>query len=272
MDRVEALIREAAAEAILPRFRRLAAADLTEKTPGEWVTAADHAAEAIITAGLRALLPGSLVVGEEAAAADPGLLARLGEAGPTWLVDPLDGTANFAAGRAPFGVMVALLRAGATVAAWILDPLTGIAARAEAGSGAWLAGERLRMTADAPPLAHLRGRVLTRFLPQPLRAEVERRAAGVGTVVPGFACAAREYTAIARGEADFTLFWRTMPWDHAPGALFIEEAGGRARHLDGGDYSPTDLRPGLLIARNAAIWAAVQAALFPEPRPPAPSR
>src|SRR5919106_4920939 len=103
-DKVETLMREAAANAILPRFRRLQHHEIEEKTPGELVTAADREAERILSAGLSALLPGSLVIGEEAAAADPALISRLADGGDIWLVDPLDGTANFAAGREPFAV------------------------------------------------------------------------------------------------------------------------------------------------------------------------
>ena len=262
IDAVETLLREAAAMAILPRYRRLAAGDLEEKAPGEWVTAADRAAEHLLSTGLAALLPGSGVVGEEAVAAEPALLARLAGPGPVWLVDPLDGTANFVAGRGPFAVMVALLRGGVPIAAWMLDPLTGICATAEAGAGAFLDGVRLRVDADCPPLAALRGAVLTRFLPPDLRAAVARRAPAIGAVLPGVACAGREYPAVVAGEQHFALFWRTLPWDHAPGVLFAQEAGAAARRLDGGPYRVTDRRLGLLVARNDAVWRQVRATLL----------
>ena len=114
---------------------------------------------------------------------------------------------------------------GAPVAAWMLDPLTGICATAEAGAGAFLGGARLRAGAGCPPPAALRGAVLTRFLPPDLRAAVARRAPAVGAVLPGFACAGREYPAVVAGEQHFALFWRTLAWDHAPGVLFAQEAG-----------------------------------------------
>jgi fructose-1,6-bisphosphatase/inositol monophosphatase family enzyme len=262
LDAVEALLREAAEAAILPRFRRLAAGDVDEKAPGEWVTAADREAERLLSAGLTALLPGAVVVGEEAAAAAPGLLARLEDAGPVWLVDPLDGTANFVAGRGSFAVMVALLRGGAPVAAWMLDPLTGICATAEAGGGAFLSGARLRASADCPPPAALRGAVLTRFLPPALRAAVARRAPALGAVLPGSGCAGREYPAVVGGAQHFVLYWRTLPWDHAPGVLFAHEAGAAARRLDGRAYRAADGRPGLLVAQNDAVWRRVRATLL----------
>lgn len=116
------LLREVAARSVLPRFRRLQDREIHEKQPGELVTIADQEAEAALTGGLRRLLPGSRVVGEEACAADPSLLLGIGT-GLVWLVDPLDGTADFAAGDPRFSLMVALLRDGDIIAPWMLDPL-----------------------------------------------------------------------------------------------------------------------------------------------------
>lgn len=152
LERVGELLREAAAEVILPRFRALSDADIVEKSPGELVTIADREAEALITHGLLRLRPGSRVVGEEACASDPALLDRL-DKGAVWLVGPLDGTGNFASGRAPLAVMAALVVGGETVAAWLLDPLTSELAVAERG-----AGHSDRRGAAQP---HLRGRRLS---------------------------------------------------------------------------------------------------------------
>jgi fructose-1,6-bisphosphatase/inositol monophosphatase family enzyme len=104
------------------------------------VTVADREAELFLGEGLTKILPEAALVGEEAAHADPALLDRLGDA-LCWIVDPLDGTNNFAAGKPPFGVMVALAEAGETVAGWIYDPLSGRLCHAHRGEGAWL-GER----------------------------------------------------------------------------------------------------------------------------------
>ncbi len=116
IDEVGELIRQVAHDVVLPRFQHLAAGEVHEKAPGELVTVADQESERLLTTGLMRLLPGSVVVGEEAVAADPQVLRHLDDAGPVWLVDPVDGTANFAAGRDPFAVMVALQRDGETAA------------------------------------------------------------------------------------------------------------------------------------------------------------
>ncbi|MGI5211878.1 inositol monophosphatase family protein [Plantactinospora sp. CA-290183] len=255
-------MRRVAETAILPVFRKLGESDVLEKAPGEVVTVADREAEKILESELRRLLPGSQVVGEEGVAADPGVLDRLADSRPVWIVDPLDGTANFAAGREPFAVMVALRRAGVTEASWILDPVADSLAVARAGAGARIGGEAVRATPEAVPLEALRGVLGTRFLPPELRERMRHGVARIGEVLSGQHCAGREYPDIVLGRQQFALFWRTLPWDHVPGALLVQEAGGVARRLDGGPYDPCDGRKGLLVAANERIWTVVHDALM----------
>ena len=92
--RIERLIAEIAAEEVMPRFEKLEAGDVSEKSPGDLVTIADVATERRLTPALLDALPGSRVVGEEAAAADPRILDQLAGDDPVWVVDPIDGTAN----------------------------------------------------------------------------------------------------------------------------------------------------------------------------------
>ena len=99
-QRVAELMRETAAAELLPRFRNLAKEDIRHKRPGDIVTVADVASEQRLASGLAKILPGVPVVGEEAAEKDAGLLDLIGRPGEScWIVDPLDGTSNFAAGR-----------------------------------------------------------------------------------------------------------------------------------------------------------------------------
>ena len=108
IEAVTAILREVAAEEVMPRFRSLAEHEVRAKDGGELVTVADIAAERQITRRLRDLLPGSQVVGEEATAEDPGLLDTFAqEDGWIWVIDPIDGTSNFAGGRPVFALMVA---------------------------------------------------------------------------------------------------------------------------------------------------------------------
>ncbi len=110
VDWLTALLAEAAATEIMPRWRHLSAADIREKTSAtDLVTEADVNAERLITTRLRERFPDALVVGEEAHAADPSVLDGLGEAPLAFVIDPVDGTFNFAAGLPLFGVMMAVV-------------------------------------------------------------------------------------------------------------------------------------------------------------------
>lgn len=263
IDRVVQVLREVGAELVLPRFRNLADGDVIEKSPGDLVTIVDREVEAVLERRLSALLHGSLVVGEEAVAADHLVLERIGDPGPVWVVDPIDGTGNFAAGKEPFAMMVALLRGGKPVLGVIHEPVPGTVAAAEYGSGSYLDGERVTM--DKSPIgsaADLRGALATRYLPEALREKVIARSSRLREVLPPQQCAGREYPNLVRGEQDFTLFWKSLPWDHAPGALFAREAGGVVRHFDGAEYDPAQPRQGLLACRDEEVFQLARKALL----------
>ena len=137
------LMRQVSAEVILPRYRNLAAHEVVEKAADDLVTIADRESEERLSEGLSKLLPEARIVGEEACAADPTLMKGLGD-GLVWIIDPIDGTGNFAAGRPPFGVMIALAEGAVAIAGWIYDPLTGRLCHAAHGRGASVNGERVQ--------------------------------------------------------------------------------------------------------------------------------
>ncbi|GLY00732.1 MULTISPECIES: inositol monophosphatase family protein [Actinoplanes] len=266
LDQVADIIREVARTIVLPRFQHLSADEIHQKVPGghDTVTIADQESERELTRRLTALLPGSVVVGEEAVHADPAVRDLVGVAGYVWIVDPVDGTNNFAAGKGPFCVMVALVRDGEPVAAWILDVLADSMTVAEAGSGAHRDGVRITVRTDDPGAAALTGVIAHRYFPDDLRTRVVANAAAFKQFSMGRHCAGYEYPALATDEQQFAMFWRILPWDHVPGSLIVREAGGVVRHLDGGVYHPTDHTRGLLVATNADIWDTVHETLFPD--------
>jgi fructose-1,6-bisphosphatase/inositol monophosphatase family enzyme len=256
IDAVTRILREAAEVAIVPRFRALAEAEVFEKSPGELVTVADREAEDLITPQLQALVDAP-VVGEEATAANPGLVRALREAPAAWVVDPLDGTANFIAGRPEWAVMAALVRDGMTVAGWIVRPADDLVYEAESGSGACRNGVRVRRPPAPPRPAELRGAAHTRYMDPASRARVKAAAPQFAELGPGASCAGIDYPRLTDGELDFVLFWRTLPWDHAPGTLLVAEAGGTARRLNGTEYRPAEEGPGVLNAAGDECWHAV---------------
>ncbi|MEQ1494440.1 MAG: inositol monophosphatase family protein [Novosphingobium sp.] len=245
-------MQDAAARAILPRYQSLAAHEIDAKAANDVVTIADKEAELILAEGLARLLPEAAIVGEEAAHADPALLERLGDA-LCWIIDPVDGTNNFADGKAPFGVMVALAEAGETIAGWIYDPLTGRLCHAHRGGGAWVGEERIaaRSTGANPPVAAI----------SLVFMDPARRAAMKAHIAPHYAlvdiprCAAEQYPRLVLGINDISIFERTLAWDHAAGVLFVNEAGGKAARPDGRAYRVDEAHlPGLIGAASEVLW------------------
>lgn len=223
---MEDAVRAVAAAEILPRWRRLGAGDVRHKTgPGDLVTVADRDAEARLTELLPALLPGSVVVGEEAVHADPGVLGRVGGPEPVWIVDPVDGTANFVAGKEHFATLVALAQDGELLASWTYAPRLDLMATARRGGGAMLGGERIS-TAHAAQDEVLR--VATSqfsYLDEQERRQFEGLGAE-GVRARQCTCAGLDYLEVARGALDAVAFTWEAPWDHAAGVLLVAEAGG----------------------------------------------
>lgn len=265
-DKVAALLRRVAAEEVMPRWQNLSEADISYKRGVEPVTVADRASEAALSEGLRALLPGSEVVGEEAVSEDPALLANLAGKGWTWVVDPIDGTGNFSRGRPHFALMVALLRDGETLGAWILAPVSDHLAVAWKGEGAQFDGAACRVVASGEAPAALSGTLHAgQFSPAAMTRRVQARRERV-QALRSLASAGIEYLRLLQGEMDFSFFTKLMPWDHAPGCLLMQEAGGVARFIDSrAAYSPLRHRgDGLLLAADEAAWAALHETLFSE--------
>jgi fructose-1,6-bisphosphatase/inositol monophosphatase family enzyme len=249
-DAVLDLLREVAAEVITPRFRSLAAGEVMEKNPGDLVTVADREAEELITARLTAAYPDAVVLGEEAFAADHSLMDRYAVAEHAFTVDPVDGTKNFVHGSPDHAVMVAETVAGETVRAWIWQPEHGVAWVAERGAGTWRDGERVH-TVPVPDDRE----------PQGVTSMWAMRDQRLGDLPPmrlSWVCCGVDYPKLIEGEADYIVYSRSNPWDHAPGTLLVTEAGGSVAHPDGTAYGPRSLRPGLVVAVDRTTCALVQ--------------
>lgn len=250
-------LRTAAREALLPHYRNLAADDIGDKGHEELVTVADRKSEVLLSDLLTALLPEAVIVGEEAADADPSLLSRLG-APLCWIIDPLDGTANFARGYGPFGIMVALASEGRPIGGWIFEPLSERASWAVLGHGAH--GHRLHHSVPERSKTQIAVSELLKKQ-EGLFKSVESRLSGNFDLVEMPRCAAYQYPAMIRREVPASMFYRTLPWDHAAGALLVAESGGKVARLDGSSYLVTDERTGLLAAVSPGLWDRIMSAL-----------
>lgn len=266
IDAVTNLVDEIAQTAILPRFRRLGSEDVEHKStaadPDDIVTVVDRDVEDRLTLALRALVPSAPVIGDEAVHARPELLNLRVSDEPLWLLDPIDGTRNFARGDDGFGVMLAWVVGGRAQAAWIVLPARRQTFVAEAGSGAFLNG--VRATAPVPSTGGLpRGGLLVRYMPGSLGETVTQAMRGHFHEVRPAGCAAVEYTDILGGTTDFAVYYRLLPWDHAAPALILVEGGGRVEHLDGTPYSARSDNQVTVVARDARVSGHVRSCLTP---------
>jgi fructose-1,6-bisphosphatase/inositol monophosphatase family enzyme len=255
-DRIIAnFLRDTARTLILPRFRALESADIREKKPGDLVTVADIEAERELTRLLGSVLPGAHVIGEESVAEDPTRLQLLSSDAPVWIIDPVDGTANFAKGMPGFAVIVALALHGAVEAGWIYDPLSDVIVSGRKGKGAWIGERRLEVAADIPP-DQITGSAYGRAKSGIRAAKALKESGRVGDV-RNQGCSGLEYMALAQGITQFSLHSRSLPWDHAAGMLIVNEAGGRAMFLDGASYDTRIPDRPVLAAASEAGWQIV---------------
>jgi len=264
--RVGEILARAAQAEIMPRFRTLNADQVRQKSSSfDLVTEADEAAEKAISKELAAAFPGSVIIGEEAAAKNPDIVSGIADAELAFIIDPIDGTRNFVSSLPLFGSMIAATVRGEVVFGAIHDPVCEDTAFALRGEGAWREGKhRARAAlkvADPVPLASMDALISTSFLAEPLRTTVNGNLARVG-LTGSLRCAAHEYRLAAAGNCHLLLYNKLMPWDHAAGWLLHREAGGFSARFDGSDYKPTLQTGGLLCAPDKASWQLARAALF----------
>jgi 3'(2'), 5'-bisphosphate nucleotidase len=229
LDELTTLVSAAGAAILAARAGALDARTKADLSP---VTAADHAAEAVILEGLARLLPGVSVVSEEASAADSALPAGMPDS--FVLVDPLDGTRELVAGRDEFTVNVAVVSRGRPRLGIVAAPAQGILWRGIEGQGA----ERLRLSPGAPAsAAHERTAIRTRLSPPTgfvavvsrshLDADTQKFLARL-PIADRLACgSAVKFCQVAEGAADvYPRLSTTCEWDVAAGHAVLAAAGG----------------------------------------------
>lgn len=261
------LLKTAGEKEIMPRFRAIEDGDIKEKESAwDVVTEADTAAEDYLSAALRGRYPGALIVGEEATAENPALIDGLDEAEFAFVIDPVDGTYNFASGMPTFGTILAVVVNGECVAGIIHYPEGGESVVGVAGGGSRLCGarsggERPLQVAAPTSLDQMVGTISWGFLSKPARSRVAGNLAGIGMPF-AFRCSAWEYRLAATGRAHFVSAHNLMPWDHLAGVLIHAEAGGYTACLDGSPYRPGITSGGLITATDPESWSLIRREIF----------
>jgi myo-inositol-1(or 4)-monophosphatase len=242
----EAVVREAGAYLKANLGRRVEA---SYKGAVDLVTPFDVGAQEIVVGRLAAAFPAHGFLAEEG-------VARAGTSDCRWIIDPLDGTTNFAHGFPVFSVSVALECAGRLAVGLVYDPVRDEMFRAEADGGAFLNGARIRVSS----VAELGRSLLATGFPYDVRLSPENNLDHWGQFIVraqairrcGSAALDLSYVACGR----FDGFWelKLKPWDVAAGALIVREAGGRVTDFEGRPFVPD--APGV-VATNGLVHQAI---------------
>ena len=269
-ETVDRILREAARTIVLPHFQNLAGDDVrTKSSPNDFVTVADERCEVFLRDALTRALPGSATIGEEAAADDPAVLERLGRPGDVWIIDPIDGTYNYAHDNPRFATIVALVRDGVVVRGYIHLPVRGETYAAALGQGAHDGTGALALPEPAAFGAMTGALYVGKSRAPALFGRIKALRDGGRLGPRRFArCAAWEYIAMLTGRAHYAVFTRLLPWDHAAGILMIAEAGGCYGFIDdapqSGPWRPVDRDVPFLLAPDAASWRLIRDTLTEE--------
>lgn len=269
IEDIKPLIREAAERFIRPRFKNLIEDEISTKTgPTDLVTLADIQSEAFLERQLVQRYSGRHVLGEERVSRDPRVLELLNmNEASYFVVDPVDGTNNFVAGKDHFGMLLAYVERGQVVQAYIYDVLKDEFMIAEKGAGVYYKGARLQFSAADTVPQKAFGKV--KYFCEDLKEEFQKRVVTNGIELDILGCSAHEYMQLLKSDVQFYFACNVKPWDHLGGSLMVREAGGVSKRWDGANYSPADLNQSILCARSKEDWYRIHRNLF-QPNVPRP--
>lgn len=252
------LVARAARTEIMPRFRKLDAGQIDMKTgPLDLVTEADTAVEAMIARGLQRAYPHALIIGEEMAQKTPDFREQLEQAELAFIIDPVDGTWNFAHGIPVFGTILAATRFGRPVFGLICDPVGQDLVWADLETPThWhprQANPRRTATSDNKELSSLRGYLEPNSLNREQKEHLALACLDLAQTTT-LRCSAYEFRLLAQGAVDFVLSTSLTPWDHSAGVLLCQQAGGYAALLDASKFNAAKSDGILLSAASKPTW------------------
>ncbi len=251
IDALRSLIRQTAREELLPRFHQV---ERQIKTDGSVLTEADLAMNRRLREQLAETWPEVAFLSEEMSSDEQeGILRQTGQ--PLWVLDPLDGSSNFAAGLPFFAVSLALVIESQVVIGIVYDPLRDESFAAQTGQGTSLNGTRLRATSTGLPLERSVALVDFKRLEPTLRSRLAQDAPYSSQ--RNFGSCALEWCWMAAGRGHIYLHGGMKLWDFAAGSLILSEAGGHSQTLDGETVFRPVMTPRSVVASGDASLFAV---------------
>lgn len=246
---------EKAARSLVRDFGEVEQLQVSQKGPGDFVSAADRKAEEVIFEELKKAQPTFSFMMEESGKIEGA------DKDHVWIIDPLDGTTNFLHGLPHWAISIGLQRKGEIVAGLIYDPVKDEMFHAEKGAGAFMRRKRLRVSGRSD----LDSAVIATGAPRRSKPQKDKFMAEYGAVlneVPAlrrFGAAALDLAYVAAGRYD--AYWERdlKPWDMAAGILIVKEAGGFICDPDAEANNP--LNTGNILASNAGLFAPVKKVL-----------
>lgn len=268
-SQVQNFIRGVSRDIIMPAFRINIAEDMISvKNDHSIVTIIDHQAQAFLKPRLMDVLPGSGFLGEEDDLADPRTLR---DCEWVWILDPIDGTHNFAYQKPDFGTMLALwhVPSATTAYGWIYMPVKDYMFSGGRNESVYLNNMPLDHTVQSTlkPLKEMRGLLNYNSFGE-ARDAMSHNSHGFQSIEPS-SCAAVKFVDLLLGEADFAAFGRAKIWDLAAGFALLDAANGHAGRIRDPDgmqdlslYNPKVYAAWYLAVRDKRLWSAVHSQLF----------
>lgn len=243
-------------------FNKLSSSQVSTKSHDEdFQTIADLESEKFLTCELQALIPNSLVLGEEAQAAGQvgfDIFTSAQKDQYVWVIDPIDGTYNFVKGHDDFAVMVALVQNNETVGGWIYRPRTDDLISSVKGGALYHNGQLSGLSPhNDGDLSKISGYTPLIYSDRAgLKQHFVKQAQQLKHVT-GLRCSGAHYLNIAKGQAEFYLVHHSKPWDHLAGSFLIKQGGGVSTQWDSTEYKPSDYKTMLLTANSQATYDAL---------------
>lgn len=245
LQQLEIIVCQLAQREIMPRFNQVG---FRLKTDGSLVTEADIAMQKAVVDELQKHWPEYELLGEEMSPQQQQALLDSNSSG-LWVLDPLDGTSNFASGIPIFSVSLALIQQGEVKLGLIYDPVRNECFSAIRGQGAWLNQQSIKMEQASIPLKQCIAQVDLKRLPKTLASRLAAEHPFASQ--RNFGSGALDWCWLAVGRSQLYVHGGQKFWDYAAGQLILKEAGGHAISFDGQDVFKLSLQARSIVAAHS---------------------